>query len=253
MYDLNLDATSAVSIIVSGDAGVTFANSSYTALRTLDASGVTATGTAGVVTFTANAFNSTITGGAGDDALTGGAGDDSITGNAGADALGGAAGADTINGGDGVDAITGGTGSDLLTGGAGADTFIFGTTGSISGTDLDSITDFGKASDILSFTAVTVLAAESNGTTATSDVDTTTGGKISFAPADDTFAKMVVAILADSELDVAGSTAFFEFGGDTYVYNAGTATGGADDQIIKLTGVTGLVTITDLGTTLTIA
>jgi S-layer protein len=253
MYDLNLDATSAVSISVSGDAGITFANSSYTVLRTLDASGVTATGTAGVVTFTANAFNSTIIGGAGNDALTGGAGDDSITGNAGVDALDGAAGADSINGGDGVDAITGGTGSDLLTGGAGADTFIFGTTGSVSGTDLDSITDFGKASDILSFTAVTVLAAETNGTTATSDVDTTTGGKISFAPADDTFAEMVTAILADSELDVAGSTAFFEFGSDTYVYNAGSATGGADDQIIKLTGVTGLVTITDLGTTLTIA
>ena len=161
--------------------------------------------------------------------------------------------ADYIVGSATANVITGGTGSDTMTGGAGADTFVFGTTGSISGTSLDVITDFASASDILSFTAVTVLAVEANGTTATSDVDTTAGGKITFAAADDTFAEMVTAVLADAELDVAGSTAFFEFDGSTYVYNAGSATGGADDQIIKLTGITGLTTITDLGTTLTIA
>jgi Ca2+-binding RTX toxin-like protein len=176
-----------------------------------------------------------------------------IVGSATANALTGGTGVDTISAGDGADTVTGGTGSDVLTGGDGADTFVFGTTGSVSGTDLDAITDFASASDILSFTAVTVLAADTNGTTAISDVDTSTGGKITFAVADDTLAEMITAVLADAQLDVAGSTAFFEFSGDTYVYNAGAATGGTDDQIVKLTGVTGLLTITDLGTTLTIA
>jgi hypothetical protein len=182
-----------------------------------------------------------------------GAGNVAITGGSAADTLTGGTGQDQISGGAGADSITGGTGADVLTGGADADTFAFGSTGSVSGTAQDEITDFTKASDILSFPTVTVLAAETNGTTATSDVDTTTGGKISFAPADDTFAEMVTAILADSELEATGSTAFFEFGGDTYVYNAGASGSATDDQIIKLTGVTGLVTITDLGTTLTIA
>jgi len=161
--------------------------------------------------------------------------------------------ADYIVGSATANVITGGLGSDIMTGGAGADTFVFGTTGSVSGTSLDTITDFAAGSDILSFTAVTVLAADATTLVATSNVNTSAGGKITFASADDTLAKMLVAILADAQLDVAGSTAFFEFGGDTYVYNAGTATGGADDQVIKLTGVTGLTTITDLGTTLTIA
>ena len=130
---------------------------------------------------------------------------------------------------------------------------MFGITGSVSGTDTDEITDFTLASDILSFAAVTVLVADASALVATSNVNTSTGGKISFAAADDTLSEMITAILADSELDVAGSTGFFELGADTYVYNAGTAIGGADDQIIKLTGVLGLDTITDLGTTLTIA
>jgi hypothetical protein len=195
------------------------------------------------VTINASTFHGTLKVGV----VSSGAGNVAIYGGSAADTLTGGTGADVISGGAGADSITGGTGADVLTGGADVDTFAFGSTGSVSGTAQDEITDFAKASDILSFDGVTVLAAEANGTTATSDVDTTVGGKISFAPADDTFAEMVTAILADSELDVAGSTAFFEFGSDTYVYNE------SGDQIIKLTGVTGLVTITDLGTTLTIA
>ena len=154
---------------------------------------------------------------------------------------------DIIIGGSKADTITGGAGADTLTGGAGIDVFEFAANGSVAGTDLDKITDFntGGVKDNLGFGATAVLlAAESNGAAATTDVDTTAGGKVTFATADDTYAKKVTAIQADAELDVVNSVAFFEDSGNTYVYYAGAATGNADDQIIQLTGVTGLTTIT---------
>jgi Ca2+-binding RTX toxin-like protein len=248
MFDLNLDAVNATRITVSGDAGITFANSSYTALTTLDASGVTAIGAAGVVTFVANNIASTITGGAGNDSLTGGAQDDVISGGAGTDALIGGAGNDNISGGADVDTITGGTGADTLTGGAGAGVFEFGTDGSVSGTSLDVIADFNVGgADQLGFGAAAVLlAAEANGTTATTDVDTTAGGLISFAAADDTLAEKIAAIQADTQLDAINSVGFFVDGANTYVYYAGAAVGNADDQIIQLSGITSLTTMTVL-------
>jgi hypothetical protein len=63
----------------------------------------------------------------------------------------------------------------------------------------------------------------------------------------------VIAIQADTQLDVAGSVAFFEDSGSSFVYYAGTAAGDADDQIVELTGVTGLTTITITAGDLTIA
>jgi hypothetical protein len=186
--------------------------------------------------------------------LTGGDYADTITGGADADTIDGGTGDDTITGGADVDTITGGTGADSLTGGAGADIFVFSTDGSVAGTALDKITDFAKDSDVIDFGANAVLlAAESNGTTATTDVDTTAGGKVTFATADDTYAEKVTAIQADSELDAINSVAFFEDSGNTYVYYAGAATGDVDDQIVELTGVTGLSTITVTGGDITIA
>ncbi|MDY8108852.1 calcium-binding protein [Fulvimarina sp. 2208YS6-2-32] len=177
--------------------------------------------------------------------VTGSAANDVITGGTGADTLTGGDGVDTINGGAGADIIVGGLGADLLTGGAGIDTFRFGTDGSVAGTSLDKISDFNAGgADILDFGgAAVLLAAETNGTTAGTDVDTSAGGKVTFAAADTTFAQKVTAVQADTQLDVAGSVAFFENGANTYVYYAGAATGNADDQIVELTGITGLTTI----------
>lgn len=177
-----------------------------------------------------------------------------ITGSAEINVIVGGAGVDTINAGAGNDVITGGLGADVLTGGAGVDTFAFSTDGSVAGTSLDKISDFNTGgSDILTFGGnTTVLAAEANGTTATSDVDTSAGGLITFAAADNNYAKKVTAIQADAELDASGSIAIFVDSGNTYVYYAGAATGDADDQIIELTGVTTLTTITG-GATTTIA
>ena len=162
----------------------------------------------------------------------------------------GGTGVDTIVTGDGADTITPGTGGDTITGGKGVDTFAFGTNGSLVAAK-DTITDFNTGgSDVLTFGGnTTVLAAEANGTTATSDVDTSAGGKITFAAADDTYAEQLVAVQADTQLDAVGSIAFWELSGDTYVYYAGAATGNADDQIIILQGVTGLTTITGGATT----
>lgn len=231
---MTLTAANATTITVSGNNGLNLTATGSTAVTTFDASGVVGNGTADTAANLAVTYASLNTSAA---TITGGAGNDTLTGNS---------GNDTIKGGAGTDSITGGQGADVLTGGTGADTFIFSTNGSVSGTSLDKITDFNTGgSDILDFAATGVLlAAESNGTTATSDVDTTAGGKIVFAAADDTFAKKVVAIQADTQLDAIASVAFFEDSGNSYVYYAGAAIGNTDDQIVELTGVVGLTTIT---------
>ena len=75
---------------------------------------------------------------------------------------------------------------------------------------------------------------------------------MTFATADNTYALKLAAVQADTQLDVAGSVAIFVDSGNTYVYYAGAAAGNTDDQVIQLTGVTGLATITG-GATTTIA
>jgi len=240
MYDLNLDATSATSITVTGDTGITFANSSYTALRTMDASGVTGTGAAGVVTFTAVAGSDTvITGGAGNDVLTGNTGNDTIVGGAGTNTLVGGAGTDTITGGSVVDTITGGTGADTLTGGTGNDIFIFADADSTTAAS-DSITDY-TAGDVIRLVAADNVAGVSaaSGVTATSDVQVDANGKVTFAAADDTLAEMLVAIAADTTDVATNEVVFFEFGSDTYIFN----NVGATDDLIKLTGITGMTAL----------
>jgi Ca2+-binding RTX toxin-like protein len=170
-----------------------------------------------------------------------------ILGNSGANLLIGSSYADSISGGGGLDTITGGGGSDTLTGGANVDTFVFGTNGSVAGTALDVITDYaaGGDVDILDFAgAAVLLGADGSPLVATSNVNTTAGGLIIFHGDDDNYAEKVRAIQADSQLDAAHSVAFFEDSGNTYVYYAGAATGNTDDQIIQLTGITNLATIT---------
>lgn len=62
----------------------------------------------------------------------------------------------------------------------------------------------------------------------------------------------IAAVQADTQLDAANSIAFFVDSGNTYVYYAGAATGNTDDQLIQLSGITSLATIT-AGATTTIA
>lgn len=156
------------------------------------------------------------------------------------------AGDDVIIASLGDDSITGGTGKDTMTGGGGVDHFKFGTDGSVIGSAMDIITDFNKVgADIMSFGAGTavLLTADITALVAGSNVNTTAGGLISFHATDNTFAKMVIAIQADLQLDAAGSVAMFVDSGNTYVYYAGAAAGNADDQLIQLTGITTLTTM----------
>ncbi|MDR5900375.1 calcium-binding protein [Halomonas vilamensis] len=193
---------------------------------------------------------------AGAQTVTTAGGNDSITttgaaGNAGTISTG--AGNDTIVAGFTTDAITGGTGSDTMTGGGGVDTFAFGNDGSVIGTDRDIITDFNTSgADILSFSGeAIVLTADSSALVAGANVQTSSGGLITFSAADDTLADKIIAIQADAELDAAGSVGMFVDSGNTYVYHAGEFAGDADDQLIQLTGIDTLTTLTG-GATLTI-
>jgi hypothetical protein len=155
------------------------------------------------------------------------------------------AGNDVIVGGLGVEIITGGTGVDTMTGGGGTDVFVFGANGSLVSAGMDIITDMG-ATDILSFGSGTLVLLGADATTlvAGTNVQQSAGGLLTFAAADNTLALKIAAIQADTQLDAAQSVAFFVDSGNTYVYYSGAAIGNTDDQIVQLTGVTGLATIT---------
>jgi Ca2+-binding RTX toxin-like protein len=163
------------------------------------------------------------------------------------------AGNDTILSSLGNDLITGGLGADSMTGGGGSDTFAFGADGSVIGTSRDVITDFNTAgADILTFggASTTVLAVDATALVAGSNVQTSAGGLITFAAGDNTLTLKIAAVQADVELDAAGSVAMFVNGGNTYLYYAGTVAGNADDQLVQLTGITSLLTITGGSTTM---
>lgn len=122
-----LNATSADTIAITGNKGLNLTGN-LGAVKTLDASGVTAGG----VTFAAQATTVTLIGGAGDDVLTGSAGNDRIEANA------------------GNDLINAGAGNDTIVLGLGSDTVILGVNLATNG--LDTISGF--------------TAGDSNGATA---------------------------------------------------------------------------------------
>jgi hypothetical protein len=116
------------------------------------------------------------------------------------------------------------------------------------------VAGFDKISDFVAADDTIVLAATTTATTATAGVATaapvagasvqiSAGGKVAFAAADDTFAEMVQALVADDNNLADGEVAFFEFGGNTYVY-AANDTDQDTDALIELTGVVGLTTLT---------
>ncbi|MCX7170477.1 MAG: DUF4214 domain-containing protein [Proteobacteria bacterium] len=220
---------------------------------------VTATSNSGAQTITStstSAVTVTATSTSGPQTIVTGTGADSVTARSAAgtsNTITTNAGNDTISAGLGNDLITGGLGADSMTGGGGINTYAFGANGSIIGTSMDIITDFNHGgADILNFGATTtVRAADASALVAGTNVQTTACGMISFHAADSSLSLKIVALQADAELDVAGSVAMFVDGGNTYVYYAGTAAGNADDQLVQLTGISTLATITG-GSTVTI-
>jgi hypothetical protein len=225
---------------------LTTSNAVGTAADNTGATTITGSGGADTITITetvavgtSNSRAITVNGGNGNDTIT-------VTSNTdGTVSIDGGSGNDIIKGSVGINTITGGTGTDTITGGGGVDIFVFAATGSVAGTALDVITDMGTT-DVLQFGAGTlvVLAADATALVAGTNVQTSTGGLVTFATADNTLALKIAAIQADTLLDAAESVAFFVDTGNTYVYYAGAAVGNTDDQIVQLTGVAGLTTIT---------
>jgi hypothetical protein len=176
----------------------------------------------------------------------------------------GSTGADSIVGGSGADTITGGTGIDTLTGGAGADTFVFGTDGSIysPNTAQDSITDFTSGTDLIRFAGTVKfdkqILKDKNDTTLLS-VDAY--GFATFNSTESTYSKKVEFLQKTSITNAVQTLTLFVDGSDTYVFFAGSNQGitdiKADDQVIKLTGVSGRffdeITVNANGTDITIS
>ena len=189
-------------------------------------------------------INFSIVGGSGADVITAGGGADTIDGGAGDDSLTGGAGADSIVGGAGADTIVGGTGVDTLTGGTQADTFVFAntSTGTPSGTNFDTITDYVSGTDIISFGATNIVKFATAVTAASGTAGVTvTTGVTSFNGADNSLALKVTAIASALGTAAAGNALIFQDGADSYLYiTDGTAGAGSTDVLVKLTGITGL-------------
>jgi len=183
-----------------------------------------------------------------------------VTGGSGADTLTGSANNDVINGGAGKDTITGGDGEDKLTGGADADTFQFAAgdlSAAPSATIFDEITDFAKGEDIIDDTGAAIVFLTNAGAPAVGTAEINAEGIATFNVADDTLAERIVAAEAGINAGgaaAAGQSAIFEQGGDSYLFISDGVDGiGAADNLIKLTGVTGLTDSTLTAGDLTIA
>jgi S-layer protein len=160
----------------------------------------------------------------------------------------GTTGTDYIVGSSAANTITGGAGADVMTGGSGADTFAFvaGDTGTPSATNFDTITDYVTGTDKIDFTAGN-LALVAEGTIGVGQAAISATGFATFNAADDTLAERIAAVEAamTAATAVARETAVFAFGADSYVFvSDGVAGVGANDVLIKLTGIVAATGIT---------
>jgi len=157
---INLVATAATKIVLTGNHGVNFTGSTLTNVVELDASGVvsvgdaagasaTQIGTTGAVTFSSVVTNKSVivkTGNGADtinlssvtDTTKGG----TVTSGAGADAITGTSGADTIDAGADRDTINSTAGADTITLGAGNDVYVLAAATNSTLATSDTITDF---------------------------------------------------------------------------------------------------------------
>ncbi|MCX7264062.1 MAG: calcium-binding protein, partial [Burkholderiales bacterium] len=174
--------------------------------------------------------------------------------------------ADSIIGGSGADTITGGTGIDTLTGGAGADTFVFGTNGSLIPqtqanplliSNQDSISDFTSGTDLIRFAGTVVFNKVTipNGVTGVSVDDYGFATFYDSSNPNPSYSDKIIALQASTTTKTAQTVSLFVDGTDTYVFFAGATVGTGDDQVIKLTGVSGRFfdEITVNGTDITIS
>jgi Ca2+-binding RTX toxin-like protein len=142
-------------------------------------------------------------------------------------------GAQTIYGGMGVDTITSGAGTDRLEFSAdsakisnisAADT----SDGAINA-QITTITDYQQ--DVINFVGSESVAGANSGTA----VNTNSAGFVTgFRNGEVDLWDRIQAMQSDEDLDAANTLAMFLHNGSTYVYYSGTATGNADDQILRM-------------------
>jgi len=264
-----LTATSATSVAVSGNNGLTLTNTGNVKITSFDASGVIGDGSTDTaanlaVTFTgANTTTTadvTITGGAGDDVLTGSASKDTIAGGDGGDTLSGLAGIDILSGGAGDDTLTvaGASQSDTLTGGDGVDGFSFAdSTGtsvavdfaamlkiSAGTTAVTSITDFVAGTDKID------LNLTNGGWVSGTSMTVATAQTVAYA---DTLAAVYGGVTAITASIAGGAlhgvvvtvSAGVEAGTYLYVNDETAGVAAADDMLIEITGITGTLADAD--------
>ncbi|MGD1880474.1 MAG: family 16 glycosylhydrolase [Kiloniellaceae bacterium] len=130
---------------------------------------------------------------------------ENIVGGLGNDTIAGSADANALSGGDGRDLLIGRGGDDLLSGGAGADTFRFTRLDTAGGDGHDTVADFAKASDKLSF--LDVIDADGDGD---SDLDD------------------LVAAVADVSDGGTGGDVTVSFGNGASITFLGSGTGSVD-------------------------
>jgi S-layer protein len=230
----------AKTVVVSGNADLTLI-SAITALKTVDASGLT-----GNLTFSSSVASATITGGDGDDTingtgnsqhLTGGDGDDfiaasgdgqTISGDDGDDEFNATGDNQTISGGDGDDGIYSYGDSGILTGGAGDDLFDIDSSSTLN--HYATITDL-QVGDQVGFDAATIFNADAIEMASTA----------SFTD----YANEAIRTSSDGEVS------WFQYDGDTYAVE-NIAIGGAQSPEVTFTNgsdvivkITGLVDLSD--------
>jgi S-layer protein len=230
----------AKTVVVTGNADLTL-TSAITALKTVDASGLT-----GNLTFTSGVAGATITGGDGDDTiagtgnsqrLAGGDGDDYITASGAGLTISGDDGDDefyvigdnqTISAGDGDDVIYSYGDSAILTGGAGDDLFDIDYNSTLN--HYATITDL-QVGDKVGFHAATIFHADAIAMASTA----------SFTD----YANEAIRTSSDGEVS------WFQYGGDTYAVENVAIGGGASpndedtftngaDVIVRITGLVDL-------------
>jgi S-layer protein len=231
----------AKTVVVTGNADLTL-TSAITALKTVDASGLT-----GNLTFSSSVASATITGGDGDDAITGSGSSQHLTGGDGDDNINGTANGQIVSGGDGDDSITGSGDNQTISGGDGDD--------SITATGDSQVLTGGAGDDLFSFSSAT--STLNHYATIT---DLQVGDKIGFDAATIFNADAIAMASTASFTDYAneairtssdGEVSWFQYGGDTYAVENVAIGGGASpndedtftngaDVIVRITGLVDL-------------
>ena len=167
--------------------------------------------------------------------------------------------AESIDGGAGNDIIVGGLAADTLTGGSGADTFKFAAGDSGQSTGYDTITDYAKGVDIISYTTSMVIGGNANPVTTNEASINQTTGVATFAVGSGTTLSDALNDIAtrftSATTDSAGKFALFQLAGtgNYYVFiSDGVAGVTANDVVINLNGVTSITSVSLTGSTLKI-